>query len=210
MGTFWRFWGFPVKTVCNPGLPGNPSQQRKRHTDLRGSSHRSSRGSILPSLCAQDPNRPLGGSLRSPPKVGVPFSLLNWIPWEAKIAHRFRRKSPKSPKSAKNRGTPPFWPIFQEVPPYIGPPIGSRWLEVRGFPPLGHPKGEKPHFSAKSENLRSDIGGNFPKPCFLEGGPPLNPVVGPKRPQKGAQRPQRGQNCPKYCQKLTSKAQISP
>ena len=46
LGTFWRFWGFPVKTVGNPGLPGNPRQQRKWYTDLRGSSQRSSRGSI--------------------------------------------------------------------------------------------------------------------------------------------------------------------
>ena len=50
LGTFWRFWGFPVKTVCHTGLPGNPSQQRKRYTTHRGSSPRSSRGSILYSL----------------------------------------------------------------------------------------------------------------------------------------------------------------
>ena len=37
---------------------------------------------------------------------GVPFSLLAWIPWEVSMAHRFHRKSPKSLKSAQNRGTP--------------------------------------------------------------------------------------------------------
>ena len=50
LGTFWRFWGFPVKTVGTPGLPWNPSQQRKRYTTHRGSSQRYSRGSILYSL----------------------------------------------------------------------------------------------------------------------------------------------------------------
>ena len=28
------------------------------------------------------------------PMGGVPFSLLAWIPWEARIVHRFHRKSP--------------------------------------------------------------------------------------------------------------------
>ena len=45
-GTFWRFWGFPVKTVCQTGLPEDASQQRKRYTTLRGSSQRPSRGCI--------------------------------------------------------------------------------------------------------------------------------------------------------------------
>ena len=54
LGTFWRFWGFPVKTVCHTGLPGNPSQ-RKRYTHRR-SSQRSSLGSILYSLRVQGPN----------------------------------------------------------------------------------------------------------------------------------------------------------
>ena len=80
VGTFWRFWGFPVKMVCHTGLPGNPSQQRKRYTTHRGSSQRCSRGSILYSLRVQGPNRPSGGPLRWPPMSGVPFSLLNWIP----------------------------------------------------------------------------------------------------------------------------------
>ena len=31
-----HFGGFPVKTVCTPGLQGNPCQQRKRHTTHRG------------------------------------------------------------------------------------------------------------------------------------------------------------------------------
>ena len=64
LGTFWRFWGFPVKTVCNPGLPGNPSQQRKRHTDLRGSSQRSLRGSIWALDTQGGQNRPSGGPMR--------------------------------------------------------------------------------------------------------------------------------------------------
>ena len=29
---FWQFGGFPVKTVCQTGLPEDASQQRKRYT----------------------------------------------------------------------------------------------------------------------------------------------------------------------------------
>ena len=50
LGHFGHLLGFPVKTLCNHGLPGNPSQQRKRYTTHRGSSQRSFRGSILHSL----------------------------------------------------------------------------------------------------------------------------------------------------------------
>ena len=58
------FGGFPVKTVCNPGLPGNPSQQRKRYTTHRGSSQRSSRGSIWTPNTQGVQNRPSRGLLR--------------------------------------------------------------------------------------------------------------------------------------------------
>ena len=78
-----------------------------------------------------------------------------------------------------------FWPIFQEVPPYIGPPIASRWLEVRVFPLWGILRGETPHFLGQSKNLRSDIleirvvAGGF----FGGGVPPKfqKPVFIPKR-----------------------------
>ena len=109
---FGDFGGFTVKTVCNPGLPGNPSQQRKRYTTHRGSSQRPSRGSILHSLRVYGPNRPSGGPLKWPPMGGVPFSLLAWIPWEARIAHVFTGNPPKSTKSAQNRGYPPFFHVF--------------------------------------------------------------------------------------------------
>ena len=36
LGHFGHFGGFPVKTVCTPGLHGNPSQQRKRYTTHLG------------------------------------------------------------------------------------------------------------------------------------------------------------------------------
>ena len=45
-----NFGGFKVKTLCNPGLQGNPSQQTKWYTAHRESSQRSSGGSILRSL----------------------------------------------------------------------------------------------------------------------------------------------------------------
>ena len=63
LGTFWHFWGFPVKTVCLTGLPEDASQQRKRYTTLRGSSQRPSRGCISHSLRVQGPNTPSGGPL---------------------------------------------------------------------------------------------------------------------------------------------------
>ena len=88
LGTFWRVWGFPVKTVCQTGLPEDTSQQRKRYTTLRGSSQRPSRGCI------------------SHPCVS-----------RAQIHHRFHRKSPKLTKSAQNRGTSLFDQFFTKVAP---------------------------------------------------------------------------------------------
>ena len=41
---------------------------------------------------------------------GVPFSLLAWIPWEARIAHRFHRKSQQMAQMTQNhlkKGVPP-------------------------------------------------------------------------------------------------------
>ena len=42
---------------------------------------------------------------------GVPFSLLAWIPWEVKGAHRFHRNAPIMAKMAQNHlkkgGAPP-------------------------------------------------------------------------------------------------------
>ena len=31
LGTFWQFWEFTVKKVCQTGLPEDASQQRKRY-----------------------------------------------------------------------------------------------------------------------------------------------------------------------------------
>ena len=64
LGTFWRFWGFPVKTVCQTGLPEDASQLRKRYTTLGGSFQRCSRGCISHSLRVWSPNTPSGGPLR--------------------------------------------------------------------------------------------------------------------------------------------------
>ena len=36
LGTFWRFGGFPMKTVCQTGLPEDAIQQRKRYTTRQG------------------------------------------------------------------------------------------------------------------------------------------------------------------------------
>ena len=116
MGTFWQFWGFPVKTVGQTGLPEDASQQRKWHTTLRGSSQRPSRGCISHSLRVQGPNTPSGGPLRRPTTGGVPFSLLACILWETGQAHRFHQKSPKLPKSAQY-GYPLFDQFFRKVSP---------------------------------------------------------------------------------------------
>ena len=147
MGTFWRVWGFSVNPVCTPGLPWNPSQQRKRYT-----THRGVISGVLPRVDL-DPRH--AGSTKStlgrtyemtPPKVGVPFSLLTWIPWEARIAHRFHRKSPKSPKNAQNRGTPRFDQFFSKVAPLqtlLSPIFGKKcgFLLFRAIR-----RGRKPHF----------------------------------------------------------------
>ena len=102
LGTFWRFWGFPVKTVCNPGLTGNPSQ-RKRHTDLRGSSQRSSRGSIWALDTQGGQNRPSRGPL-------------TWIPCTP-----FPPEIPKISKKCPNRGTPLVGQFFMKFPLYRTP-----------------------------------------------------------------------------------------
>ena len=54
---------------------------------------------------------------------GVPFSLLAWIPWKVRIAHRFNRKSPKMAENhLKGRvggGVSPFLHVFYLVPLYF-------------------------------------------------------------------------------------------
>ena len=105
LSTFWRFWGFPVKTVCQTGLPGcRPAEKTVQHPSGVISE-------ALPRVCALDTqgvqNTPSEGPLRWPPKGVVPFSLLACILWEASLAHRFHRKSQKSPKVLKKGVTPP-------------------------------------------------------------------------------------------------------
>ena len=128
-GNFLKNWpkrGYPcfghfleILGISIESGPENPSRQRKRYTDLRGSSPRSSRGSIW--------------ALDTQGWQNGPFSLLTWIPWEARIAHRFHRKSPKSPKSAQNRGTPLFGQFLKARPL----PRGSRMRRhTDGFTPL--------------------------------------------------------------------------
>ena len=56
------------------------------------------------------------------PIGGVPFSLLAWIPSEARIAHRFHRKSPKSPKKCPKIGVPPFLAKFSGSSPLYRTP----------------------------------------------------------------------------------------
>ena len=64
LGTFWRFWGFTVKTVCQTGLPEEASQQRKHYTTRRGSSQRPSRGCTWAPDTHGVRNTPCGGPLR--------------------------------------------------------------------------------------------------------------------------------------------------
>ena len=115
------------------------------------------------------------------PKIGEPPFLTNF--WEddprrsvsvfsvdslgGQDCTPFSPEIPKIAKKGPKWGYPLFWPFFQEVPPISDPlsPVGGSkcggsplWAILRG--------GGKPHFWAKFENLRSDIGGNFPKPCF--------------------------------------------
>ena len=74
---------------------------------------------------------------------GVPFSLLAWIPWEARIAHRFH---PKFQKSAQNGGTPFFDPTFGNLAGFWGYPrvdlVGPRPF----FPLWTILGGKTPHF----------------------------------------------------------------
>ena len=102
--------------------------------------HYHSRGCILHSLRVQGPNTPSGGSLRRPTKGGPPFSQL--AKREASLAHRFHRKSPKSPKSAQKGGTPLFGHFFSKVSPLqtmlsifekkCGNPPPPSWTTLRG------------------------------------------------------------------------------
>ena len=169
MGTFWQFWGFPVKTMCWTGLPEDASQQRKRYTTLRGSSQRPSRGYISHSLRVQGPNTPSGGPLRWPTTGGVPFSLLACILWETSQAHRFHRKSPKLPKSAQNRGTPLFDQFFRKVTP-IHPSYSPIFEKSAGFPPAGPSAGGKTALFSKIRRIRGVDWCKLPKTVFLEGG----------------------------------------
>ena len=137
LGTFWRFWGFPVKTVCNPGLPGNPSQQRKRYTDLRGS--------VLPRVdfaipVCLGPKSSLGRTSERTPEGRCAVLSADLDSLGGQDCTPFSPQISKISKKCPKQGyPPPFWPIFQEVPPYIGPPIASRWLEVRFPPPPSGP-----------------------------------------------------------------------
>ena len=64
------------------------------------------------------------------------------ILWEASLAYCFHRKSPKSPKSAQNRGTPQFTPppfltTFSGSSRIVGPPCHRISTKSAGFPPVG-------------------------------------------------------------------------
>ena len=72
-------------------------------------------------LRVHGPNTPSGEPLRWPTEGGVPFSLLACILWETSLAHRFHRKSPKSPKSAQKGGTPLCDHFFRELPAIWAP-----------------------------------------------------------------------------------------
>ena len=103
-----------MKTVCTPGLPGNPNQQRKRYTPHRGHLRGPRADFALPAC--PGPSSTLRKTSAMTPDGGVPFSLLVGIPWEARGAHRFHRKSPKMAQNHLKRGKPPFLHVFYLVP----------------------------------------------------------------------------------------------
>ena len=82
---------------------------------------------------------------------GVPFSLLVCILWETSLAHRFQWKSPQSPKSAQNRGTPLSDQFFSKVAhlqTLLSPIFGEKKC---GNPPSGpSARGENRTFFRKS------------------------------------------------------------
>ena len=107
----WAGTNFTAKTVCQTGLPGNASQQRKRYTTPRESSQRSSRVNLGLGH-ARSAQLTLGRTSEMTSEGGVPFSLLACIPWEACLAHRFHRKIPKIAKKCPKVQKKPFLHVF--------------------------------------------------------------------------------------------------
>ena len=112
MGTFWRFWRFSAKTVCNPALPGNPSLAEKTVHHPPGVI-----SEVLPRVDlgpghAGSTKSTLGMTSEMTPMGGVPFSLLAWIPGGqdctpfSQEIPKISKKCPKQPPGAI-RGPPP-------------------------------------------------------------------------------------------------------
>ena len=135
-GHFLEIFGISGETVCNPGLPGNPSQQRKRHTGLRVISEVLPRVDLGPRHTGRAKST-LGRTSEMTLEGRCTVFSADLDSLGGQDCTPFSPEIPKISKKYPKQGYPPFfWPIFQEVPPYIGPPIASRWLEVR-VPPSG-------------------------------------------------------------------------
>ena len=105
LGTFWRFWGFPVKTVCHTCLPGNPSQQRKRYTTRRGPSPRPSRVYFALSVCP-GPKYTL--------ERASEMTHEGWLASSGRpVWHTVFTGNPQNRQKVPKKGYPPFRPLFQ-------------------------------------------------------------------------------------------------
>ena len=89
---------------------------------------------------------------------GVPFSLLAWIPWEARIAQRFHRKAQQMAKMTQNhhkKGVPPFLHVFI-LHLYNFFPGTGRSPKMAFFNPIGTGL-KKHHFGACSGSPKKNI-----------------------------------------------------
>ena len=131
---FWALFSdfgvFPVKTECNPALPGNPSQQRKRHTTHQGSSQ------VLPRVNlgrghAGSAKLTLGRtSARTPDGWCTVFSAgLDFLGGQDCTPF-----SPKIPKKCPKWGYPFFDPTFGNLAGFWGTPSSIWSAQSRFFP----------------------------------------------------------------------------
>ena len=154
--------------MCQTGLPGNASQQRKRHTGhLRGPPE----GQFCTPYVAQiDPR----GDSKMTPR-GVVYRFLCWLAFLGRPVWYtiLTGKSPELPKSAQNRGYLPFGHFFRKFPPFQGAYVAVGPKKC-GNPPGGSSAGGCRTFWSLLAP-RPPEKGELPRTVFW-GGAPLNPL----------------------------------
>ena len=137
MGPFWgHFGGFEVKTLCNPGLQGNLSQQRKWYTTNRGSSQRSSEDRFCAPCVSRAQIEPLE-DLRDDPRWVV-RRFLCWLGFPGRPGlHHFHRKSQQMAKMTQThlKKRDPLFCTFFILYLYNFFPGAGRSLKVVFFKP---------------------------------------------------------------------------